>query len=79
MRWLDGITDSIESEQVPGVDDGQGSLACRSPWDCQESNTTQQLNFSFDLFNPLHFFQNQSRLETAAAGLELWPARLAAL
>ena len=23
MRWLDGITDSIEFEQVPGVDDGQ--------------------------------------------------------
>ena len=30
MRWLDGITDLMnhESEQVPGVGDGQGSLAC---------------------------------------------------
>ena len=29
MKWLDGITDSIhmEFEQVPGVGDGQGSLA----------------------------------------------------
>ena len=34
MRWLDGITDS----QVPGVGDGQGSLACCSPWGCKESD-----------------------------------------
>ena len=27
-HWLDGH----ESEQVPGVGDGQGSLACCSPW-----------------------------------------------
>ena len=32
MRWLDGITDSIEFEQAPEVGDGQGSLACYSPW-----------------------------------------------
>ena len=34
MRWLDGITDWMghESEQPPGVGDGQGSLACCSPW-----------------------------------------------
>ena len=34
MRWLDGITDlmDIEFEQVPGVADGQGSLACCTPW-----------------------------------------------
>ena len=36
MRWLDGITDS----QVPGVGDGQGSLACCSPWGCKESDMT---------------------------------------
>ena len=34
MRWLDGITDSmdIEFEQAPGVGDGQGSLACCTLW-----------------------------------------------
>ena len=33
MRWLDGITDSTDVfEQAPGVGDGQGGLACCSPW-----------------------------------------------
>jgi len=38
MRWWDGITDSDghEFEQSLGVDDGQGSLACCSPWVCKE-------------------------------------------
>ena len=35
MRWLDGITDLMdtESEQALGVGDGEGNLACCSPWD----------------------------------------------
>ena len=46
-RWLDGIIDSIDMsliEQVLGVGDGQGSLACCSPWGCKESAMTGQLN-----------------------------------
>ena len=32
MRWLYGITDSMdEFEQAPGDGEGQGSLACCSP------------------------------------------------
>ena len=30
-RWLDDITNSL-SEQTPGDGEGQGSLACCSPW-----------------------------------------------
>ena len=30
-----------EFEQVPGVDDGQGSLAWCSPWSRKESGTTE--------------------------------------
>ena len=39
--WLDGH----EFEQAPGVGDGQGSLACYSPWGCKQSDTTEQLNW----------------------------------
>ena len=38
--------DGHEFEQAPGVGDGQGSLACCSPWDCKESDTTEPLNLT---------------------------------
>ena len=43
MRWLDGITDSMDTEfeQALGVGDGQGGLPCCSPWGCTESDTTE--------------------------------------
>ena len=46
MRWLDGITNSmdVEFEQDFGVGDGQGSLACCSPWGRKESDMTERLN-----------------------------------
>ena len=45
MRWLDGITDSMDmSEQSLGVGDGQESLVCYSPWGHKESDTTERLN-----------------------------------
>ena len=36
--------DGHEFEQAPGVGEGQGSLACFSPWGHKESDTTEQLN-----------------------------------
>ena len=36
--------DGPEFEQAPGVGDGQGSLACCSPWGHKESDTTERLN-----------------------------------
>ena len=36
--------DGHESEQAPGVGDGQGTLVCYSPWGRKESDTTDQLN-----------------------------------
>ena len=35
-----------EFERIPGDCEGQGSLACCSPWGCRESDTTEQQNFS---------------------------------
>ena len=35
-----------EFEQALGVGDGQGSLACCSPWGRKESNTTERLNWT---------------------------------
>ena len=44
MRWLDGITDSMDTEQAPGDGEGQGTLVCCSPWGRKESDMTERLN-----------------------------------
>ena len=41
-HWLDGH----EFEQALGGGDGQGSLACYSPWGRKESDTTERLNWT---------------------------------
>ena len=33
-----------ESEGTPGVNDGQGGLACCCSWGCKESDMTEQLS-----------------------------------
>ena len=51
MRWLDGITDSMDVSLGElrelggqGVGDGQGGLVCCDSWRREESNTTERLN-----------------------------------
>ena len=45
MRWLDGITDSMDiSLGKLRTGDGQGGLACCDSWGRKESETTEQLN-----------------------------------
>ena len=41
-HWLNGH----EFEYALGVGDGQGGLACCSPWGRKESDTTEQLNWT---------------------------------
>ena len=46
MRWLDGITDSMDVSlsELREFGDGQGGVACCSSWGHKESDTTEQLN-----------------------------------
>ena len=41
--------DGHEFGQALGIDDGQRSLACCSPWGCKEFNMTEPLNWLTDL------------------------------
>ena len=49
-----------EYEQAPGDSEGQGSLACCSPWGCKELDTTQRLNNNeqadYGIFQNSHHF-----------------------
>ena len=45
IGWHHGLNGN-EFEQDPGVGNGQGSLACCSPWGCKESDMTERLNWT---------------------------------
>ena len=58
MRWMLSLNRRLnwgwhhqwnehELGQTPGEGEGQGGLACCSPWGCKESDTTDQLNNTF--------------------------------
>ena len=46
MRWLDGITDSMDVSlsELWELVDGQGGLTCCDSWGGKELDTTEQLN-----------------------------------
>ena len=45
--------DGHELEQALGFRDGQGRLACCSPWGCRESDMTEQLNWAELIWFPV--------------------------
>ena len=46
MRWVDGITDSMDMSlgELRELVDGQGGLACCNSWGHEESDTTVRQN-----------------------------------
>ena len=40
VRWYHRLN-GLDFEETLGVGDGQGGLACCSPWDGKESDTTE--------------------------------------
>ena len=46
MRWLDGITDSMDASlsELRELVMGQGGLVCYDSWGRRESDTTELLN-----------------------------------
>ena len=51
VRWHHSLS-GHEFEQTPGDCEGQGSLACCSPWGLKESDMTERLNNHF--YNVVH-------------------------
>ena len=49
-----------EFEQAPAVSDGQGSLACCSPWHCKELDMTEQLKKFLPVHHPYFIFLSPS-------------------
>ena len=48
MRWLEGITDSMDMSlsKLRELVIDMGGLACCSPWGCKESDLTERLNIN---------------------------------
>ena len=62
--------DGHEFEQAPGVGDGQGGLACCSPWGHRESDTTERLNRTelMRLSKEYHLLKNNVNLTSLKVG-----------
>ena len=56
MRWLDGITDSMDMSLSKLRELVMGGLACYGPWGRKESDTAEQLNWT-ELYSLLDFFE----------------------
>ena len=55
-HWLNGH----EFDQAPGIGDGQGSLAYCSPWGHKELDTTEQLNWLYQIGKDLFLSSSMS-------------------
>ena len=63
-----------EFEQTLGVDDGQGSLMCCSPWGCKESDTTERLNWT-ELMDLMFLFSQNLYVESLIPYVKIFRSR----
>ena len=76
-----------EFEQTPGSNEGQGRLACYSPWVCKEVDTTQRLNnnhylvvwnsvfsgnFQWETSRPLSNYKGDTEVYVCFRFLQVW-------
>ena len=59
--WMASTTQWTCVWASSGVGDGQGGLACGSPWRCEESDTTEQLNWPEGTRSPKSFWNGASK------------------
>ena len=64
--------DGHEFESTPGVDDGQGGLACCDSWGRKESDTTERLNWTGWLTTPMQWFWKNSSSNVKNKNKNLW-------
>ena len=59
MRWLDGMTDSMDMSlsKLWEMVKERGSLVCCSPWDHKESDMTERLNNTKDVLERYSTFR----------------------
>ena len=67
--------DGHASDQALGVGDGQGSLACCSPWGRKESDTTKRLNLTEHSIIPGDSDGKESCLQCRKTGFSPWMGR----
>ena len=74
MRWLDGITDSMDMSLNKLLRDGegQGRLACCSPWGPKELDMTEWLKNSNTYNGILFSFKKEENLDTLFNTDETW-------
>ena len=56
-----------EFEKALGDDEGQGSLACYSPWGCKELDMTERLNNIKEKYTK-NFYSQQCKDNTMSTG-----------
>ena len=53
----------LEFQQAPGLQEGQGSLVCLSPWGSKDLDMTEQLNWTEYITKHFHFLEHSNNYD----------------